>query len=218
MASKIKVWVCLIILGGLIFAEEVKSDSLHWNINPLKRQKLFFATGDNWIPPTIINEINTSVEEPPEVKGRKMQMAIGMRGGFALVIVPDWWINIQTPVTTSVNLKICYWNMYILECGLTYIWAIQDWWNLNPYVWEVAIEGNNRKAINPRVGIDYYTGYQPRLGWNLGIHFSLPTTQKFYYNLLVLLRFEDMYGSLLFEIPLKPRGIYGSFGVSYNLW
>lgn len=47
-----KVLVLILISLNLIFAEEVNSDSLHWNINPLKRQKLFYTSeGDLKSPP-----------------------------------------------------------------------------------------------------------------------------------------------------------------------
>jgi len=53
-----KVGILLVVLSGLMFAEEVKSDSGALNLlHSLKRQKLFYSsTSENWIPPTIPNE------------------------------------------------------------------------------------------------------------------------------------------------------------------
>ncbi|MEO0166377.1 MAG: hypothetical protein ABIL39_09600, partial [candidate division WOR-3 bacterium] len=52
----LKIWVCIITLINLIFAEEIKSDSSLNLLNSLKRQKLFYTTSENWIPPSLPSE------------------------------------------------------------------------------------------------------------------------------------------------------------------
>ena len=143
------------------------------------------------------------------------KLGLGAYVGIALVQVPDWWIDIQSPVTTSLNLRLGFWNNFGLEGGFMHIWNTQSWWRLNPNIWTVSIEGNNKHQLNPRFGIDYSTGAKSRYGWNCGIHFSPSATKKLSYNILALIRFEDMYSSSGFEISSEPRGIYISLGISY---
>ncbi len=52
----LKIWVCIITLINLIFADEIKSDSSLNLLNSLKRQKLFYTTSENWIPPSLPSE------------------------------------------------------------------------------------------------------------------------------------------------------------------
>jgi hypothetical protein len=145
-----------------------------------------------------------------------MNLEIGCSVGVGLISVPDWWLNMQSPITTSLNLGLSFCSNYTLEGGFTRIWNRQEWWNINPYIWSISIIGNTEKAINPRLGIDYYTGYKSRYGWNFGVRFVPSPAKKFSYNILALLRFEDVYSGPGFEMSLKPRGLFVSFGVHYK--
>lgn len=45
--NKLKILLLVSVLFNLIFADETKSDSLYWNTNPLKRQRLFYSVENN---------------------------------------------------------------------------------------------------------------------------------------------------------------------------
>gem|GEM_PF-5542237 len=211
--NRLRILVCLMILTGFVFAQGLGKDSLQ--IDLLKRQKLFYSSNNNWIPPSVLDNPDTSTIKATSSQEKNGRVGIGIRGGIAMVLVPDWWLNIQSPITTSLNLRIVCWHKFTLEGELTNIWNTQDWWELNPHIWSLNVYENKKKIINPRLGIDYYYGYESRFGWNLGMYFTTPAAKKFCYDILLLIRFEDIYGSSGFNIPTEPRGIYGSIGLFY---
>jgi len=52
--DKLRILVCLVIWVGFVFAQGLGKDSL--KIDLLKRQKLFYSSNNNWIPPTLPSE------------------------------------------------------------------------------------------------------------------------------------------------------------------
>jgi hypothetical protein len=145
-----------------------------------------------------------------------MDLEMGCSGGIGFISVPDWWLNMQSPVTSSLDLRFIFCSSYILEGAFTRVWNTQEWWNFNPNIWSISIEINTGKAINPRLGLDYYTGHRSRYGWNFGLHYVPAIRKKLSFSMLALLRFEDMYGGPGFAITAKPRGIFASAGFNYK--
>jgi len=52
--NRLRILVCLMIYAGFVFAQGLGKDSLQ--IDLLKRQKLFYSSNNNWIPPSLPDE------------------------------------------------------------------------------------------------------------------------------------------------------------------
>ncbi|MGQ9535526.1 MAG: hypothetical protein ACUVTF_09925 [bacterium] len=156
--NRLRVLVLFLIAFNLIFAEEIKSDSLHCNINLMKRQKLFFASEENWIPPSL----------PDDETCLGVGCCLFSITGFVVIyrVNKDYTLTQSQPDTTEIqgkkwnigfnyNLSTCYTGRDLIR--YSELWPTP----LDVLYWLNCFECNCSYRFRPRWAIDGGIGY----GW-----------------------------------------------------